>query len=240
MRPRLIRSRDGPHRDRQPVPRVDRGHGHRQRHDFLLRKLLLYLLIDFIRHMSLRNQCYSLGPRQRRPLAIGIKRRFFPRIQSIESLLRLARRPRVFGMHVEAICASIDLRRAHFDEFEQRLLESGLPRISLQPDHCVINLWIHFHDVDSRFHDFLLILWMLLSRRTILYSSSVPFAAASFAMTLKSSRVVTSPETPPFSATSRNSRRMIFPLRVLGNKSAKRTSLGRAIVPIVTATCSTK
>ena len=31
---------------------------------------------------------------------------------------------------------------------------------------------------------------------------------------------------------------MILPLRVLGRRSAKRTSAGRAMVPIVTATCS--
>src|SRR5947209_1936172 len=57
-------------------------------------------------------------------------------------------------------------------------------------------------------------------------------APASFASTLKSSRVVVSPVTFAPLAISLSKRRMIFPLRVLGRASAKRTSSGLAIAPI--------
>src|SRR5215831_4749776 len=72
------------------------------------------------------------------------------------------------------------------------------------------------------------------------YSSSRPCVLASRSITPISSSVVVSPETPPLEASSRKRRRIIFPLRVLGSRSQKRTSAGRAMVPMVTATCSIK
>src|SRR4029077_15562238 len=60
--------------------------------------------------------------------------------------------------------------------------------------------------------------------------------SASFAKTPKSSRVVVSPVTLAPLAISFSSRRMIFPLRVLGRASAKRTSSGFAIAPMCTPT----
>src|SRR5689334_8575436 len=50
----------------------------------------------------------------------------------------------------------------------------------------------------------------------------------SFASTLKSSSVVTSPLTSPPDASSLSSRRMILPLRVLGRESVKRIWSGAA------------
>ena len=51
-----------------------------------------------------------------------------------------------------------------------------------------------------------------------------------------SASVVVSPRSRP-SATSRSRRRMILPLRVLGRSSVKMTVLGRAMAPILVATC---
>src|SRR5207244_3344250 len=51
-------------------------------------------------------------------------------------------------------------------------------------------------------------------------------------------RVVGSPAVCLPAAMSRGSRRMIFPLRVLGSASVKRMSSGRAKAPISLATCS--
>ena len=51
-------------------------------------------------------------------------------------------------------------------------------------------------------------------------------------MTVKSSSVVTSPFTSPLVASSLSSRRMIFPLRVLGRASVKRIWSGLAKLPI--------
>src|SRR6266851_10272884 len=65
-----------------------------------------------------------------------------------------------------------------------------------------------------------------------LHSSS----ALSFSRTEKSSNVVTSPATDPLVAISRNSRRMIFPDRVLGSASVNLISSGRARAPISLAT----
>src|SRR5216683_3122877 len=54
--------------------------------------------------------------------------------------------------------------------------------------------------------------------------------------TAASARVVVSPRSRP-SATSRSSRRMILPLRVFGSSSVKMMVLGRAMAPILAATC---
>src|SRR5436853_3040696 len=66
------------------------------------------------------------------------------------------------------------------------------------------------------------------AERYPLYSSSL----LSFAITAKSSSVVTSPFTSPVPASSRRRRRMILPLLVLGSASVKRMSSGRARAPI--------
>ena len=58
----------------------------------------------------------------------------------------------------------------------------------------------------------------------------------SFAITLKSSSVVTSPLISPCVAISRSSRRMILPDRVFGSWSVNRISSGRASAPISFAT----
>src|SRR5271170_915778 len=70
------------------------------------------------------------------------------------------------------------------------------------------------------------------------YSSSSAWAFSRRSITAMSSRVVVSPVTAPLVASSRSRRRMILPLRVLGNKCVKRTSEGRAMEPIVLATNS--
>ena len=64
------------------------------------------------------------------------------------------------------------------------------------------------------------------------YSSS----SRSASMTERSSSVVTSPATLPLVASSRSSRRMILPDRVLGNASVNRMSSGLASEPISLAT----
>ena len=65
------------------------------------------------------------------------------------------------------------------------------------------------------------------------HASSLSF---NFAITPKSSSVVVSPFTSPLLASSRNRRRMIFPLRVFGSMSVKRMSSGLAMAPISFAT----
>ena len=69
-----------------------------------------------------------------------------------------------------------------------------------------------------------------------LVTSQASSLSFSFAITPKSSSVVVSPFTSPLLASSRNRRRMIFPLRVLGSVSVKRISSGLAMAPISFAT----
>jgi hypothetical protein len=54
----------------------------------------------------------GLGPGQRRALAIGVERGLAPSVEQIEPLLALAFRASVPGMHMQAIGAAVDRRRA--------------------------------------------------------------------------------------------------------------------------------
>src|SRR3984957_4278355 len=69
----------------------------------------------------------------------------------------------------------------------------------------------------------------------VFYPSSLA-CSLSLAMTVGSASVVVSPRTRP-SAISRNRRRMILALRVLGSSAVKKISSGRAMAPILVTTC---
>ena len=74
-------------------------------------------------------------------------------------------------------------------------------------------------------------------RRSVLLRLMLPTRSSSGAITAGSRSVVTSPSARP-SAMSRSSRRMILPERVFGRSSAQMMRLGRANLPIRSATVS--
>jgi hypothetical protein len=72
---------------------------------------------------------------------------------------------------------------------------------------------------------------------SFLFARSLVARSSSSETTVGSARVVVSPSAP-CSATSRSSRRMIFPERVVGSSGVKTMFAGRAILPIFFATWS--
>src|SRR5437870_10044291 len=73
--------------------------------------------------MALRDPGDGVSKLERRAFALGVKRRLLPRVEHIESLFGLAEGAGVFGMHIEAIRAPIDLRGAHLHQVDQPFLQ---------------------------------------------------------------------------------------------------------------------
>src|SRR6266436_7988118 len=74
------------HRDSKAVPGVDGGQGKHQRNHLQFVEVRSYALEDRVGHMAFRDPGDGLGKRERRAFALGIKRRFLPRVQNEESL----------------------------------------------------------------------------------------------------------------------------------------------------------
>jgi len=90
VRLRLIVAHLSAHRDSKAVPGVDGGQGKHQRNQLLFVEVCSCALEDRVGHMAFRDPGDGLGKRERRAFALGIKRRFLPRVQNEESLLGFA------------------------------------------------------------------------------------------------------------------------------------------------------
>lgn len=101
--------------DGDAVPGIDIGKHHRQVNELLLVELFAHLLIYFVGHMPLRDQCYSLGPCQRGPLAFVKKGRFLPDGDGMDFALMHAEFFRFLRMHIDTQYAAVDLRGAQAD-----------------------------------------------------------------------------------------------------------------------------
>src|SRR5581483_3219707 len=64
-------------------------------------------------------------------LARGVERRFAPGVEQIDALLALAALAQGLAVHVQAIGAAVDLRRAHLDQLDQLRAERGLVQVAL-------------------------------------------------------------------------------------------------------------
>src|SRR5690242_8669961 len=136
----LIRSRNGAKCDGEAVPAIDGHNCQSQLCKFFLRKVLPCVLENFVRHMVLRDQRNRLSPRQSRLFTFGIKRRLPPRWQTIQPLFGFALRARVLGVHVEAEGATVDLRSAHADQFQQRGFQArGFANVGFEGQHGLIH-----------------------------------------------------------------------------------------------------
>jgi hypothetical protein len=56
-------------------------------------------------------------------------------------------------VHVQAIGATVDLRRAHPDEVEQAMIQAPLTDLPLEAEHGLDDAWVHLHEIDSSLHD---------------------------------------------------------------------------------------
>ena len=108
-------------------------------------------LVGFVGNVGCRDQRHGLGPFERRSLAIAEERRFAPRIQAVQALLRLAFGSRILGMHVQTVSAAVDLRGAHHQQMQQLAVQAAGVDGALHREQ-----WLHeLHipgDIDSGFH----------------------------------------------------------------------------------------
>src|SRR3977135_642583 len=118
-RPRLIAAYWNAERHREAVPAVDDDNRKRQCDNLRFVELRFHTLVDLVRHMRVRNARDRLGPFERGALAIAEERRLPPGVEGVDALLGFAREARLLRVHVEAIGAAVDLRRADLDELEQ-------------------------------------------------------------------------------------------------------------------------
>src|SRR4051794_27344903 len=110
--------------DRDAVPAVDHHHRPRQLHQLLFAEVLARFFVHVIGHVRLADERQRLRPGKRRALPIAVERRFAPGIEQVDALLRFAAGARVDAVHVDAVRAAVDLRRADLDQLQQRMLEA--------------------------------------------------------------------------------------------------------------------
>jgi L-asparagine oxygenase len=151
----MILARRIAERDAEPVPTVDGHDAEREIRQFVVVELAARLLEHFVRHMAISDARHGFRPRQRGAFALGVERRFAPRVQRVEPLLGLADGAQVFPMHVYAVRAAIDLRHAQLDQVEQLRVEAGLTQIVFQSQHGLHSAGTDRSDFDSWLHNVL-------------------------------------------------------------------------------------
>ena len=122
-------------------------------HQLVLRELLPHALVHVVRDTGLGDERERFGPLQRGALARRVVRRLAPRVEAVEPLFGLADRARILAVHVQAVGAAVDLRRAHPDEVEQFVIEARLTNLPFEAEHGLHDAWVHVHEIDSSFHD---------------------------------------------------------------------------------------
>jgi hypothetical protein len=95
------------------------------------------------------NQRDGFGESERGTFAFGEERSFTPGGDGVEPLLGFANGARVFGVHVEAVSASIDLRSAELYQFEQQRLEAALVNVLLHRGDSSVDFRIELLHADS-------------------------------------------------------------------------------------------
>ncbi len=116
---------DGAKADCQAVPAIDGNNGQRQVDQFFVGKILAYLSIGLVWHVVNGNQGHCLRPCQGCPLTLTIERGLAPGNEFVDALFGFAARPRRFGMQIDSIRTSIDLRSTNFDKFNEQGLLTG-------------------------------------------------------------------------------------------------------------------
>ena len=92
---------------------------------------------------------------QRGPFAAGEERRLPPGAQRVDPLLRLAARPRILGVHVDAVRAPVDLRGADLHQLIDRAIDARLlhfvSEMQQSPAKARAHIFVH---INSRLHLF--------------------------------------------------------------------------------------
>ncbi|MPN43183.1 hypothetical protein SDC9_190742 [bioreactor metagenome] len=105
--------------------------------------------------MLCRDACDRLGPCERSTFTVGIEICFAPGWQTIQALLSFPFGSRILRVHIQAIGASVNLRGAHFDQVQQRTVQSlKVVDAFFQPKHGGVNRRAEFQ-CDTFFHSFL-------------------------------------------------------------------------------------
>src|SRR6185312_684951 len=105
----LVRSDGSLEGDAQAIPGIDRYDREREIDDLLARKVPLQLGVRRIVVVVLRDERHAFGESQSGALALAEERCLSPGRESVEALFRLSAGAGILRMHVEAVCAPVDL-----------------------------------------------------------------------------------------------------------------------------------
>jgi hypothetical protein len=153
---------DGAKADIDPVPGVDEPDQQSELHLLLLSEVPAQHLVGIVRRMGLGHQRQSLGPAERCPLAVGIKRGLAPRAEKIQPFLGLAMPAGIGCVIVDAEGTSVDLRGPHHDKFLQQRFQTIVLNGFSEVDprlHCCgtgsegVQSWCHRHLLSGAFGD---------------------------------------------------------------------------------------
>lgn len=102
--------------------------------------------------MLVRHQRERFGPLERRAFSVREERRFAPHDDGRETPLGFAALARVRRMHIDAIRAAVDLRRAQPHQFGQRFFERRLADALFDAEQRFDRGGIGFVEVETLFH----------------------------------------------------------------------------------------
>src|SRR4029077_15292459 len=133
---RLVVASGRSERDIEPVPPVDSNDAQRKLRELLFAKFFASLVVNLIRNFLVCETGDCFSPGKRRALASAIQiRDLTPGREHINALLRLAARPQILRMHIEAEGASVNLRHTLVDEVDKPRSQARLLNHRLQREH---------------------------------------------------------------------------------------------------------
>src|SRR5450756_347865 len=149
---RLIASRLRAERDREAVPAVDPDDREREVDKRLLVEMTPDSGVKLIRHVVRGDLRDRLGPDECGPLTVRVAGRLPPCRQQVQPLLGFASGARFLGVHVEAMCAAVDLRDTRLHEFQQRVLQPRASHVGFDAQHCLVCLGRYLFVIDALRH----------------------------------------------------------------------------------------
>ena len=95
--------------DGETVPGVDCCDGQSQVGQFLFAEVGADFFVNLVGDVAVGDAGHGFGPSESRAFAVRVMRRFALGVEPIKTLLAFSDGPQIFPVHVDAICAAVDL-----------------------------------------------------------------------------------------------------------------------------------
>lgn len=110
----------------EAIPAVNGDNSQEQVHILFFIEVLANTLIEIVRNTAIGDEGDSFGELEDDTLPFCIERSFAPGIEKVDALFRFAGKTCVFGVHVKAVAAAVELRGANVDEVNEAMVKAAL------------------------------------------------------------------------------------------------------------------